>query len=265
MLRVRRMLTLGALVVLAAWPGPAAAQPFELAVKEDRVIGAGRGTLVFDADAVEYRASNLRPDGSRTWPYAALKQVRVLSPTTIVLETYEDRGLLRLGSDRAYEFEVTDGHVTSALVDFLLARIDRPLVTAVMPPLGDAPAVRVVVKHQRRGRGSEGTLLLFDDSLVYLTEREREARYWRLRDLASVLRLAPHRLVVEAYEDSGTRPYTFELKASLPMEAYEALWQRVNAPLVRRPEAASGRIAEAPDCCVGKASCARAVRGELKR
>jgi len=32
------------------------------------------------------------------------------------------------------------------------------------------------VKHQRQGRGSEGTLVLYDRRLVYLTEQEEASR-----------------------------------------------------------------------------------------
>lgn len=230
---VRRILTAGAFLLAAGTAGPAwaatpAGPPFELAVKRDHVFGASRGTLVFDATSVEYRTTD-RKD-ARRWSYEQIKQVQVRSPRRIHFLTYEDQGWLKLGADRTFEFEVTRGSVGPDIVAFLLDRIDRAVVTAVMPPLPDEPPLaRVPVKHQRRGRGSEGALILYGDRLVYLTERDGEARHWRWGDLFSVLRLDRDRLEVRAYEGGGgkTRPFVFELQAELPPDAYDALWQRV--------------------------------------
>ena len=226
-----RLLTLAALAWVATpGLGTAAGPPFELAVKQDRLLGSTRGTLVFTENEVQFRAPD--PKEGRRWSYLALKQVRVLGPTRIAIDTYEDRGRLRLGADRSYEFEVVDGAVREDLIGFLLARLERPVVTAVMPPLEGQPLFRVPVKHQRQGHGSDGTLLLYPDGLAYLTERETEARYWRLRDVFAVLQLDRYRLQVVTYEggSGATRPYTFELKTDLPATMYDALWQRVNAP-----------------------------------
>ena len=46
--------------------------------------------------------------------------------------TYEDRGVLKLGEDRTFEFKVVQTPVSSELVTFLLERIDRPIVSAVL-------------------------------------------------------------------------------------------------------------------------------------
>jgi hypothetical protein len=209
--------------------GSAAGPPFELTVRQDRLFGGTRGRLVFTDDGVEFRTTAAK-DGRR-WSYLGLKQVRVLGPTRIGIDTYEDQGRLRLGADRAYEFEVVDGAVSQDLVAFVLARLERPVITAILPPLGAEPLFRLPVKHQRRGRASEGTLLLYPEGLAYLTEEATDARYWRFRDLFAVLQLDRARLQVSAYEGGSgeTRPYTFELKMDLSAAMYDALWQRVNA------------------------------------
>lgn len=233
---IKHILMLTAPLLLAgAWTVHAAGPPFELAVKQDRVFGSKHGTLVFTDEAVEYRTPD--EDEARQWSYLDLKQVRVLSPADIALATYEDRGRLKLGADRTYQFEVTEGAIGSDLVEFLLARIDRPVVTAVLPPLPAQPRFRLPVKHQRFGTGSEGNLLLYDQGLAYATEREHDARYWRLRDLYAVLALDRYRLEIRAYEgDAGeTRPFTFQLKTELPADMYEALWQAVNRPALAGP------------------------------
>lgn len=216
--------------------------PYELAVRQDRVFGSTRGTLVVDQQTVEFRTADQKT--SRRWDYLALKQVRILSPTRVTLDTYEDQGWLRLGADRAYSFEVT-GTIPEDLVSFLLTRLDRPLVTAVMPPLPAAPLFRVAVKNARTGRGSEGTLALYDVGIAYVTTREDQARFWRFRDLNGVLKLDRYRLQVLAYDGGSgeTRPFTFELKEDLPPGMFDALWQRVNAPVRPRTSAPDANAA----------------------
>ena len=222
--------------------------PFELAVKKDHLFGSSRGTLVFAADGAEYRTPD--KDDARRWAYEDIKQVQVLSPTRVAILTYEDRGRLKFGADRTFEFEIVQGDVAPDLVAFLLDRIPRPVVTSVLPPAPAAPTpgFRVPLKYQRARRGSEGALVLYDDRLVYLTERASDARYWRLADLYSVLRVDRSRLEIVAYEggSGNTRRFMFELKADLPQSSYEALWVRVNPPTyeLRREEAA--RVAEPP-------------------
>ena len=106
-----------------------------------------------------------------------------------------------------------------------------------MPPLEGPVLFRLPVKHQRSGRGSEGTLTMSDGYLAYLTERETEARYWRFADIFAVLPLDPFRFQVQAYEGGSgeTRTFVFELKSALPSEFYDALWARVNLSNVGRP------------------------------
>lgn len=211
----------------ASWVG-AAGPPFELTVKKDQFIGSSRGTLRFTEDGVQYDTAE-RKD-ARTWAYDAIKQLQVLSPTRIAVLTYEDQGRLKLGADRTFMFEIVTGSVSPDLIEFLLTRIERPLVTAVMPPSSDPVLFRLPVKYQRSGRGSEGTLVMREDHLAYLAEREIDARYWRFADIFAVLPLDPFRLQVQAYEggSGATRTFVFELKSALPSEFYDALWARVN-------------------------------------
>ena len=226
-----RTTTIATLLLFASVAVAAAAPPpFELTVKRDQVLGKSKGTLLFGTDVVEYRTTD--KDDARSWRYDDVKQVQILSPTRVTILTYEDRGHLAFGRDREFEFTVVNGLVSPDLVTFLLERITRPVVTAVMPHDIGEPLFRVRVKHERQGRGSEGTLLLFDRQLLYLSEREGESRFWRFSDIASVLRLTRYRLQVTAYEGGGdsTRLFVFDLKSELPPGFYEALWAHVNPP-----------------------------------
>ena len=221
----------------------AAGPPFELAVERDRLVGGSKGTLVFTRDGIEYQTS--KKDDARRWVYDDIKQLQILSPTRIAVLTYEDRGVLKLGEDRTFEFKVVQGPVSSELVTFLLERIDRPVVTAVMPAYEGDPLFRVRVKHQRWGRGSEGTLVMYNEQLIYLTEQEENSRYWRFADIYSILRLDRYRLQVTTYEggSGSTRSFVFELKSDLPDEFYDALWARVNPPALERTQPSGTRLA----------------------
>lgn len=237
---VRFALVLAAAGMLCATDANAqtSGPPFELAVKNDHFIGSSSGTLVFDVEAVEYKTTE--KEDVRRWSYPDIKQLQILSPTRIAVLTYEDQGRLKLGADRTFRFEVVKGTVSSDLVAFLFDRIRQAVVTAVMPPASSTPPLhRVPVKYERGGRGSDGTLLLYEDRLVYLTEVEGHSRYWRLADVFAVLQLDRYRLEVLVYEGGGgeTRRFTFQVKTELPEGFYEALWTRVNPPTldVRQP------------------------------
>ena len=242
--QVRRTTIAATLIILGYVSAAAAAgPPFELAVERDRLVGGSKGTLVFAADGIEYQTS--KKDDARRWAYDDIKQLQILSPSRIAVLTYEDRGVLKLGEDRTFEFKVVEASVSSELVTFLLERLDRPIVTAVMPVFGGDPLFRMRVKHQRWGRGSEGTLVMYDTQLVYLTEQEQNSRYWRFADIYSVLRLDRYRLQVTTYEggSGSTRSFVFELKSDLPDEFYDALWARVNPPALERTPPTSTRLA----------------------
>ncbi|MBI4484810.1 MAG: hypothetical protein HY655_02255 [Acidobacteria bacterium] len=234
--------TLLSLASLSAAAGP----PFELSVKRDRLLGGSDGTLVFTTEGIEYRTTDT--DDARRWAYDEVKQVQILSPTRIAVITYEDQGRLRLGADRTFDFTVVGEPVSTELVTFLLERVERPVVTAVMPQYSGEALFRVRAKHQRQGRGSDGTLVLYDRQLLYVSEQEDASRYWRFADIFSVLKLDRYRLQVTVYEggSGNTRAFVFELKSDLPEGFYDALWARVNPPALQQGRPVDATLARTP-------------------
>jgi hypothetical protein len=221
------MMIVAFVAALAAVP-VLAEDPYALTVKADHLIGVSRGTLVFEQTGIEYRTSDR--DDARTWGYEDIKQLQVLGPKHLRLLTFEDQGRVKFGRDRTFDFEVVSGTVTPELAAFLLTRIDRPIVIAVMPPdCGCAPLAQIPVKHELR-HGTDGLLVVHADHLAYLTEHPGDSRYWRWADVASVMRLNPYQLVVNVYEGGSgeTRPFVFDLKRDLPDDVYAAMWARVN-------------------------------------
>ena len=174
-----------------------------------------------------------------------MKQVQILSPTRIAVLTYEGRGLLRPGADRTCDFKVVQNTVSSELVTFLLERVDRPVVTAVTPRFDGEPLFSVRVKHRRQRRGSEGTLVMYDRQLLYVTDQKDDGRYWRFADIYSVQKLDRFRLQITVYEGGGgdTRLFVFELKSDLPEGFYDALWARVNPAGLEMPRPADSKLA----------------------
>jgi len=214
-----------AVLILALTPvAPLQAQRFDLAVTKDQTLGSSRGTLTFDSEEVVYET----PDAGdrRRWTYDDIKQVQLLSPTRITVETFEDQPWYKLGADRAFEFEVTSGAISPDLVAFLWARIQRPLVTAIPPSATGAPRASVPVKLRQRLQGSNGRLELYEGRLVYVSDRAERQRAWRPIDVRLVYQPARSRLNIEAYEGGGdrTRTFSFDLKQTLPTGFLASVW-----------------------------------------
>ena len=244
MTRYARITIVAAAVALAATRATAADDPnFALSVKRGHFFGSSSGTLRFTPTEIQYDTTD--KGDARRWTYWNIKQIQIESPKRITFLTYEDQGRLKLGADRGFEFEVRSGSIGPDLVAFILSQTDRPVVTAVLPPIVKAPLYRLPVKHERQGRGSDGVLLMYDDALVYETERPDETRYWRFADLFAVLPLDRERLQVTAYEGGAgeLRPFTFQLKAALPDGFARLLWSKVNPPFpFATPQSAGDRV-----------------------
>lgn len=220
----------GVLAFTASEGAAADGPPYSLTVKRSHLFRSSTGTLRITMEGIEFETAAKAE--ARRWTYADIQQLMIQAPKQVVVLTYEDQGRLKLGADRRFAFEIREGSVTQEMVAFLLSRADRSIVTAVLPPLPTTPLFQVPVKHERYGRGSDGTLLMYDEALVYMADREGETRYWRFKDLFAVLPLDRYRYQVLAYEGRGgdLRSFTFQLKADLPDAFARTLWARVNPP-----------------------------------
>ncbi len=193
--------------------------------------GGSHGTLAFTTDGVVFQAADAKK--ARQWPYRELKQVRIVSPHEVALDTYEDGSWWRFGADRTVEFTVTEGAIDGRLVAHLLEYVERPVSSAVTPAGLEEPSVRVAAKHLRGIKGTQGALVIYTSGLAYETASEGGSRYWRLDDIESILRTSPRGLLIEVYESGRVRPFAFELKEPLLETAFDALWQQVNPPASR--------------------------------
>ena len=97
----------GAIAAICLVATPAVAQPFELAVRKDRLFGADEGMLVFTPESITYQTTDV--EDAREWDYEDLKQIQIVSPTRVVMATYQDQSWIKFGADRTFDFEVTGG------------------------------------------------------------------------------------------------------------------------------------------------------------
>ena len=223
-------LTALSLVMIAAVAAPvtAAADPISIRVRNDAFFTNRDGTLVFRDDAIEFQTRDAA--GPRRWAYDRLTRIVIDGPRKLRLRTGDDRGWLCLGTLGRYSFNVLDGEIGPELLDFLLRRVPAPVVSKIVPN-DQAWAFRLAARHERRRQSSTGELRLAPNGdVAFVSTKDDATRFWRRRDIASILPLDDDRLQVEVVEVRGGRPktYVFRLQQPLPAGAYGLLWARIN-------------------------------------
>jgi hypothetical protein len=215
------------LLFLSLGAGAVPAQDFEFDVRHQHILKDCRGKLSFSVAGVEYRTSQVTD--SRTWKYSDLRVVKVDSPTEITLVTYDDQKRL-LGKDRAFEFTLLEGKVPAELSAFLLSKVSRPMVLAVLPEAGQ-PAFEVPVKHLETFGGARGMLRIYSDRVVFESSHEDDSRIWRLRDIERFGQPDHLRLQITSRvprHGGPTEVYNFELIEDIPDGLYDYVWVRLH-------------------------------------
>ena len=187
------------------------------------------GQLRVDDAGLSYRDKK----GVRVWTYEHLQEVK-LEPTRLHIVTYEDGPLWKLGADKGKEFRIASGSSFAGLEGFLRTKLDRRLVTA----MGEVPRDAewsVAVKRLGTVKGSEGTLYVAKDRLVYLSAVPGESRTWRLEDIENVNSSGLYELTLTTYERArmsygSMRSFNFRLKQPVEASKVDALWRRLQQP-----------------------------------
>ena len=205
------------------------AQEVRFAVRHDRLLRDRTGELIFGETGIEYRAREKK--NARTWKYEDIQQLGLLSPKEFTILTYED-SRWKLGKDLFYRFEITSGEITPALWTQLQAKLKRPVVSALIPP-DIAPKFTIPVKHLRGFRGTQGTLEIAEQYVIYKTDVPKDSRIWRYQDISSIGTTGPYQLRVTSMdrtegEHGGERNFVFSLKERLAPEAYDFIWWKIN-------------------------------------
>ena len=212
------------------------AQSFEFPVEHEHTLRNCRGKLVVTADKIEYQTDHKKD--ARSWPYTELRQLKVLSPSSLELVTYEDQPRLA-GRDRSFKFTLLTGQITPDISALLRSAAPRPIVTSVLMTAQDEPRFTVLVKHVRPLTGSLGTLKIYADRIVYeAAGKVAESRYWRYRDIQNFSHSERYRFEIVTYEDGigGLRAYHFQLREELLTGIYDYVWTRVYPSKFQRQE-----------------------------
>src|SRR5262245_1240715 len=163
---MNRILFIATLLIFFA-VNPASAQNYELPVEHEHTLRNCRGTLVITPKRIEYKTDH--KEDARVWRYSDLRQIKIGSPTSIELVSYEDQKRM-LGRDRAFKFKAIEGEITPEISALLVGRATRPVVTSVASVTEDAPVFEAPVKHLHRFGGCVGTLRIYPDRVVYESE-----------------------------------------------------------------------------------------------
>ena len=215
---------------------PVSAQSFELFVEHEHMLRNCRGTLTIAPEKIEYKTDH--KEDSRTWNYAELKQIKVESPTSIELVSYEDQKRM-LGRDRIFKFKVFGGEISSEASALLMEKVARPLVTNVIPVTEGTPDFEASIKHLHAFGGCLGTLRMYPDSIIYESkDMPSDSRYWRYGDVQNLSQSERFRLEIVTFEDKfgGPKAYNFQLREEFPQRAYDYVWARVYPSKFRRAE-----------------------------
>ena len=195
-------------------------------VRHDHWKGSAPGTLTADEQGIVFTESGKKAtEHSRTWKYDDVQEL-ILTSMTIEIRSYED-AKWQGGRDREYKFTGLTEGAAQALYPVLRQQLGLKFVAALADP-AVTPVWTVGAKLVRGVGGSEGTLLVGEDDIVYKSNEPGASRTWRIADIATVSSGHPHELTVAVPERTSTEEYRFQLKRPLMEHRFNALWRKVN-------------------------------------
>lgn len=234
-----RLLSVAAGLMLASL---AAGQSVQFDVRHGRALKDHPGRLTFDERGVQYQQVLTRKQEAKVakgkkapklqtarWDYDDIQQLWV-SPEKLVIVTYKDRKWF-LGVDKEFEFfPVAKASSFSAAYEMLKGKLDQRFVAALADDKLD-PVWQIPAKLLGAIQGSEGTLRIGTDHIVYSTARKGESRTWRLDDIENLSTSGPFQLTLTTYERAklqygSMRVFNFQLKHRLDNQRFELLWKR---------------------------------------
>jgi hypothetical protein len=209
------------------------AQEVQFPVRHSRLLRNRTGELIFGETGIEYRTK--KKGDARTWKYEDIQQLGLLSPKELTILTYED-SKWKLRKDLFYRFKITAGEITPALWTQLQSKLKRPVVSALIPP-DIAAKFTIPVKHLRGFGGTQGTLEIGDEYIIYKTAAKKDSRIWRYQDISSIGTTGPYEMRLTSMdraedESGGDRNFVFSLKERLVPEAYDFIWWKINGPQI---------------------------------
>jgi hypothetical protein len=197
------------------------AATFEFLVKHEHAVGSCRGKLILNDREILYKASD--EEHSLRWPYLDIQRLDIASPTQITFKTYTSEGWKKLGKDKAYQFHLIEGELTTDVQEFLRSKLSRPMVARLVTA-PQADPVLLHVRHRHRLGGCEGQLEIAKDRLTYSSDRAGDNRVWKFNEIVTFGSPDPYHLRLTTYNET----FTFDLKAPLESKVYDILWAKIN-------------------------------------
>ena len=209
------------------------AEDMRFPVQHQRLLKNHTGELIIGETGIEFRAEDKK--NARTWKYMDIQQLGLLSPKELTILTYQD-SKWKLGKDLFYRFKITKGTMTPALWTQMQAKLNRPVVSALIPP-DIVPKFTIPVKHLRGFSGTQGMLEIGAEYIIYKTAVPKDSRIWRYRDISSVGTTGPYQMRLTSMdraenESGGERNFVFSLKEQLSPEVYDFIWWKINGPQI---------------------------------
>jgi hypothetical protein len=210
--------TAGCLIVAAAL-----ASAVEFPVRHEHFRKGCDGLMTVDESGVRFAGKG---SDRWSWKYDDIEELK-LEPQKIRIVTYKDNSL-RLGADRSFEF--TGSLPVEELYRLWKVRMDQRFVAALSEPEGDD--FSMAVKHLKRISGSQGTLSVHDDLVVYTTPADGESRTWRFSDIDNISSSGPFQLTITTFERAWShygdrKGFNFQLKEPLTETRYNQLWLEI--------------------------------------
>jgi hypothetical protein len=207
------------------------AQEVRFPVRHSRLLRDRIGELIFGETRIEYRTKD--KGDARAWKYEDIQQLGLLGPKELTIITYED-SKWKLGKDLFYRFTITTGEITPVLWRQLQAKLKRPVVSALISP-DIVSKFTIPVKHLRGFGGTQGTLEIGEEYIIYKTTVPMDSRIWPYHDISSVGTTGPYQMRLTSMdraenESGGERNFVFALKERLAPEVYDFIWWKINGP-----------------------------------
>jgi len=202
-------------------------QEFEFSVRHRHIFKDCQGTLKITGDGVEYKTAYAQD--ARKWRFEEIRTLEIKSAARISVISYEDQKRYA-GKDRVFEFELVDKKATPELSAFLLSRVKRPTLLAVIPAQ-ENPIYDITVKHLHVFGGVLGVLRIYPDKVIFQSNSTGDSRVWRIQDIESFGHPDRFRFQITSYlpkTGGPTEVYNFQLMDDLPEGVYDYLWVRLH-------------------------------------
>ena len=222
---------IGAFVILLFCAVASSAEQVGTSVRHPHLWKGGAGEIRIGASSISFREAGKKQKHSREWAYDDIQQLYI-GPNTLRILTYDDVRW-KLGSDREYEFDQLPEGAAHRVLTAVRGRIDERRLVVAVPDSPINPIWQVKAKLLEGRNGSEGMVLVGEDSIVYKSEERNASRTWHFTQIENVSSSGPFDLTITTFErdDSrfaGRRDFRFQLKTELTEDRYNALWRRLN-------------------------------------